>query len=144
MLISSPPLICLSRSQQKSSFGLGPDRRLLPRLGSFAGSGNDARCVGGGELDATDPTLRLDCVRGFTVALPGLVDDAWELVRDSCSGEDGADDEFGSVANGLEAGSSMLSARVMVSTGVAVGESLFVALDEVFDVDGEERGDRKW
>lgn len=52
--ISSPLLISLSRSQQNPCFADGPERREDPFFGSFDGSGNEARCVGGGEPDAAE------------------------------------------------------------------------------------------
>ena len=44
----------LSRSQQKPCFGSGPESLEEPLRGSLVGSGNDARCVGGGDPDAAD------------------------------------------------------------------------------------------
>lgn len=56
MEISSPCAIWRSRSQQNPSFGFGPGRTPVPRLGSLDGSGKDARWVGGGlDAPATDP-----------------------------------------------------------------------------------------
>lgn len=54
IVISSPLLISRSRSQQNPAFALGPLSRELPFLGSLEGSGNEARCVGGGDPDAAD------------------------------------------------------------------------------------------
>lgn len=98
MLMSSPRAICRSRSQQKSVFGCGPARREVPRRGSFEGSGNDARWVGGGDEDAP--------VRSELLRL-GAAEDVFDGVRDSAGDAEG--DEFGSATKGFDTGSSMMA-----------------------------------
>ena len=93
ILISSPLLISLSLSQQNPSFAGGPANFELPFFGSFDGSGNDARWVGGGEPDAAD--MREEGLRGKSgrgVVLDGAGDNVRLGVFDP---EGEGDDENG-------------------------------------------------
>jgi hypothetical protein len=115
--MSSPLLISLSRSQQNPCFAVGPDSLDAPFLGSFDGSGNEARCVGGGEPEAADIWLdgprdgvgediseKRDEVEGFTP----------EGIACGLMGLDGAGDAEGDDANGFilsGVGSAMTGSR---------------------------------
>lgn len=106
ILISSPRWISLSLSQQKSTLAIGPESRLDPRLGSLAGSGKDARCVGGGEPEAAD------------IVEEGLEGGFW----DGEWGLEGAGEGEGEVVNGLGGGSSMVDGDDIDYKGVCKSE----------------------
>ena len=68
---------------------MGPERREEPRFGSLAGSGKEARCVGGGEPEAAD--IVEDGLDGGS----GL---GW---AEGDGGRDGTGEAEGEVANGF-------------------------------------------